>query len=85
MRENVSALTLKFREKLPTKELFQQRSTLKRKNENVVEIGIREANLKTFNRTIVIHKNDKAMSNSTLNQHDDCSRPAICKFQSKLI
>ena len=48
MREGVSALTLKFREKLRTKELFQQMSTLKGKNENVVEIGIREAKSEDF-------------------------------------
>ena len=85
MREGVSALTLKFREKLRTKELFQQMSTLKGKNENVVEIGIREAKSKTFGQTIVIRKKNKAMGKNTLNQQIDCSGPAICKFQSKLI
>ena len=61
MRDGISALTLNFWEKLRTKELFQQRSTLKGKNEKVVEIGIREAKSTIFCLTIVIHKKDKAM------------------------
>ena len=56
MRDGISALTLNFWEKLRTKELFQQRSTLKGKNEKVVEIRIREAKSPIFCLTIVIHK-----------------------------
>ena len=59
-------------------------SILKGKNENVVEIGVREAKSKTFGQAIEIHKKDKAMSKNTLNQQTDCSGSASCKFQSKL-
>ena len=81
MRDGVSALTLNFWEKLRTKELFQQRSTLKGKNEKVVEIGIREAKSTIFCQAIVIHKKEKAMSKNALlksKQQIDCGGPAIC-------
>ena len=68
LRDGVRALTLKFRENhaqknLPAKKHFE------RQNENVVEIGIREAKSKTFFHTFVIHKKDEAMSKNRLNQH----------------
>ena len=57
---------------------------MKGKNENVVEIGVREAKSKTFGRTIAIHKKDKAMRKNTLNRLNVADLPLYIPKQIDL-